>query len=374
MGQKLEIFLSTVPGLEHVLLKEAHMRGFSNPEKSLGGVSIVGSWRDVWRANLEMRGASKILVRLGSFKVAHLAKLDKAALKFPWHETFPKGSRIKVEVTCKKSKIYHSKAAAERFEKALKTTIAAEISDEADLCLKIRIIKDICTISVDTSGEGLHKRGSKQAVNKAPLRETLAAQILSACGFKAGDVVVDPMCGSGTFAIEAAEMTMGLQAGRNRDFAFEQLMSFDANAWQKLKTLAPVQDAVVHAFGFDRDEGAIAMATANAKRAGVDDVCAFKRQAISDLTPPLDGNGDRLPAGLVVVNPPYGGRIGSEKKLRPLYAALGKALLENFKGWRFGMVTNSDSLAHATGLDFDPKALAFSHGGINVKAYQAKIL
>lgn len=371
----LDIFISTVPGLEGLLLDEVEQRGFKNPKKTLGGVQIAGGWSEVWRANLEMRGASKVLVRLGSFKVAHLAKLDKAAMKFPWAETLPEGVTLKVEVTCKKSKIYHSKAAAERFEKALKATLGAKISDEAALCLKIRIIKDVCTISIDTSGEGLHKRGSKQAVNKAPLRETLAAQMLYACEYKAGEALVDPMCGSGTFALEAAEMALNLQAGRARSFAFEQLLSFDPQKWQALKVVSAESDQQSPlCFGYDRDKGAIEMANANANRAGISALCHFKHQTISELCPPLMADGKPYASGLVIVNPPYGGRIGQEKKLRPLYATLGEVLRARFSGWRMGLVTNSDGLAKATDLPFDSHSLAFSHGGINVRLFKAKIL
>ena len=137
------------------------------------------------------------------------------------------------------------------------------------MTLKVRIDDDLCTISVDTSGELLHRRGHKQAVNAAPLRETLAALFLRACGYHGHEPVLDPMCGSGTFVIEAAEIAMGLAPGRSRRFAFERLATFDAAAWAALAAAAPPCATSLRFHGRDRDAGAIAMSRANAGRAGV---------------------------------------------------------------------------------------------------------
>lgn len=368
----MEIFVATVPGLEAALYQEVLSAAFKNPIKNIGGVSFDGNWMDIWRANLLLRTASKVLVRLGNFKVTHLAKLDKKARSFPWLETLLPHHPVRVEVVCKKSRIYHHKAAAERFERALTEAYNIPINATADLCLKIRIIQDECTISLDTSGEGLHKRGHKQAVNKAPMRETLAASLLSLCGFDGTTPVVDPMCGSGTFPIEAAEISTGLVAGRDRFFAFEKLKTFDEGAFIKLKRdliESPQKPplATVGFYGFDRDKGAVEMSMANAERAGLSNITQFSQATISTLTAP-EG-----PKGLIIINPPYGARIGDVKKLTPLYQSLGHVLKNQFSGWHVGLVTNTDKLAHATGLTFTPKPTAFSHGGINVKLYQADI-
>lgn len=363
-SDQLEIFLATVPGLEAALQREAHGKGFKGAKSTPGGVTVSGGWAEVWRANLELRGTSKVLVRLGSFKVQHLAKLDKRARAFPWGETLRGDAPVRVDVTCKKSRIYHDKAAAERIEKAIRASLGVEISPDAAVCIKARIFDDICTISVDTSGELLHKRGHKEAVNKAPMRENLAALLLMESGFTGDEPVVDPMCGSGTFVIEAAEMALGLAPGRSRSFAFEELKTFDAAAWQAMKAKANNTGSAPRFHGFDRDAGAIKMSTANAERAGVLNLTTFSRQTISDLTRP-EGE-----AGLVIINPPYGARIGDVKKLMSLYSALGATLAARFGGWRVGLVTNSRELAKATGLPFSRKTTAFSHGGIPVKLYK----
>jgi len=368
MQTDLEIFLVTVPGLEPALKSEAVEKGFKKPVSAKGGVTVKGSWLDVWRANLDLRGASKVLVRLGAFRAMHLAQLDKRARRFPWQETLRNDIPVRVEVTCKKSKIYHQGAAKQRIETAIKEELGAPISDEADLCIKVRIVEDLCTISLDTSGTGLHKRGHKEAVNKAPMRETLAALLLRQSQFTAHEPILDPMCGSGTFVIEAGEIAANLAPGRSRGFAFEQLASFDKTHWEKLKEAraqtSQKPEAEIRFYGFDRDGGAINISRANAERSGIDAFCHFEKQAISHLSAP-DG-----PTGLVIVNPPYGGRIGETKKLFPLYSALGKTLADKFKGWRVAIITNNDALAKATDLPFKKSKVSFSHGGIRVTLFQ----
>ncbi len=360
----LEIFLTTVPGLEPALHKEIKALGFKFPEINKGGITIKGGWPDVWRANLMVRGASKILVRIGNFRALHLAQLDKRARKFPWADFLDKNRPLRVEATCKKSRIYHHKAAAQRIENALKEEFGAHISADAELTIKVRIQDDMVTLSIDTSGELLHKRGYKEAVNKAPMRENLAALLLRECGFNNIEPVLDPMCGSGTFVLEAAEIAAGLNPGRSRSFTFEKLPSFNAQAWEAMKNQSSPQETDHRCYGFDRDAGAIKMSTANAERANVSSNTAFKQQSISKLEAP-DG-----PSGLIIINPPYGARIGEIKKLLSLYQSLGKTLSAQFSGWRVGIVTNSDKLLKATGLPFKGKPLSFSHGGIPVKLYK----
>ncbi|SCA55234.1 N6-adenine-specific DNA methylase [Candidatus Terasakiella magnetica] len=360
----LEIFLVCVPGFEGTLCAELREKGFKKPKIDKGGVTLKGRWEDVWRANLLVRGASKVLVRLGAFRAMHLAQLDKRARKFPWADFLRADVPVRIDVTCKKSRIYHNKAAAQRIERALTEELGCEISSEAELCLKVRIYEDLCTISIDSSGEGLHKRGHKEALNKAPMRETLAALSLMACGYKGNEPVLDPMCGSGTFVIEAAEMATGLNPGRSRNFAFEHLVTFDRVIWEKLKETTLVKQPEAKFYGFDRDAGAITRSQENATRAGLQDICLFDKQAVSKLITPVG------PKGLVIINPPYGVRIGEKKKLYPLYAALGKTLKEQFKGWRVGLITNTEGLAKTCELPFKPKPLSFSHGGIRVALYQ----
>lgn len=363
MSDPFEIFLVTVPGMEDTLCAEAKELSF--PAQAVqGGVTFQGTWPDVWRANLMLRGATRVLARIGSFRAFHLAQLDKRSRKFPWQNIIKHGSSIKVEVACKASKIYHAKAAAQRIENALNTTLDARISADADLVLKVRIDDNLCTFSIDTSGDGLHIRGHKEFVGKAPMRENLAALFLRQCGYNGNETVVDPMCGSGTFILEAAEIARGLAPGRSRSFAFEKLASFDAKLWQELKSEVNPNETEHLFFGSDRDAGAIRGASKNADRAGVSENTRFSNYAFSDLHRP-DGQ-----PGLVIINPPYGGRIGNKKLLFGLYGALGKVLMERFRGWRVGIVTSESGLAKATQLPFKPTSAPIPHGGIRITLYQ----
>lgn len=364
MHAKFEVFAVVAPGLELALRDEALERGFRKAKAAPGGVRFRGTWTDVWRANLELRGAAKVLVRIGQFRVTHLAQLDKLAREFDWSRVLRADVPVKVEVTCKRSKIYHAGAAAERIERAISEELGARIEAEAEVVLKARIEEDTCTLSVDTSGELLHKRGHKVAVGKAPMRENMAALILRQCGYDGQEPVLDPMCGSGTFVIEAAEMALGLQAGRSRRFAFEHLATFDSNAFEILKSVPEPSDSSLTFHGSDRNAGAIELSTANAERAGLSHITRFRHCGVSEVERP-DG-----PPGLIIVNPPYGGRIGDKKALFALYDALGRTLKQRFKGWRVGIVTNEASLAKATGLRFKPTSAPVAHGGIKVTLYQ----
>lgn len=367
MDTCFEIFLVAPPGLEQTLCDEARTLGFAKAQPVPGGVSFEGNWPDVWRANRYLRGATRVLARIGSFRAFHLAQLDKRSRKFPWAEVLRPDVSVRVEVTCKKSKIYHAGAAKQRIEKAIAETLGAEVSDKGTVQIKARIDDNLVTFSVDTSGESLHKRGHKEAVGKAPMRETLAALFLRAAGYDGKEPVLDPMCGSGTFVIEAAEQAMGLAAGRARHFAFEQLATFDASQYSRVKAevLTPSENlGDLTFFGSDRNDGAIANSTANADRAAVAVLTQFTKAAVSDLQRP-DG-----PPGLVIVNPPYGTRIGNKKLLFALHGALGEVLKERFSGWRVGIVTSDAALAKSTGLPFKQPGPPVPHGGLKVKLYQ----
>ncbi|MFN3745219.1 MAG: class I SAM-dependent RNA methyltransferase [Hyphomicrobiaceae bacterium] len=363
-AKDFEIFLATVPGLEAALCAEARERGFKLAKATQGGVTVQGGWRDVWRANLEMRGANKVLARMAAFRAFHLAQLDKRARRIAWADVLRKDVPFRVEASCKSSRIYHSGAAAQRIEKAIREELGATVAEDAPVAIMARIENDVCTISVDTSGELLHKRGFKVAVAKAPMRETMAALFLRQCGYDGTEPVVDPMCGSGTFVIEAAEIAAGLKPGRERHFAFEHLATFDPAAWDDMRRAPPLVKPANRFYGSDRDAGAIEMSRANAARAGVAEFTVFQQHAVSDLMPPPG------PPGLVITNPPYGDRIGDKKRLEALYRALGETLRTRFAGWRVGIITNEAWLAKATGLPFEPPGPPVPHGGLRVTLFR----
>ncbi|MFC3124970.1 class I SAM-dependent RNA methyltransferase [Pseudoroseomonas globiformis] len=363
-----EIFLAALPGLEAVLCDEVRNKGFKQPKAVAGGVVTRGGWPEVWRANLWVRGAGRVLARIDAFRVTHLAQLDARARRVPWGGVLRPDVPFRVEASCAKSRIYHSGAAAERIETAIREALGAPASAEAAVTVMARIDHDLCTISIDTSGELLHRRGHKEAVNAAPLRETMASLFLRQCGFDGQEPVLDPMCGSGTFVIEAAEIAARLNPGRSRSFAFETLASFDAEAWSRMRAVKSQREPAFRFAGSDRDAGAVAMSRANAERAGVGAFTDFQQAAISEIVPPQG------PPGLVIVNPPYGTRIGDKARLAALYRTLGQVLRQRFSGWRVGLVTTEPALARATGLPFLPTGAPVPHGGLRVTLFRTAAL
>ena len=372
MDPQFEIFLAAPPGLERYLLAEIIEAGFKDAKATGGGVTIIGDWTDVWRANLTLRGASKVLARIGSFRAFHLAQLDKRARKFAWEAVLTPDMIVKVEVvTNRKSKIYHAGAAIQRIERAIHEELGCKIAesmDEAQIVIKTRIDDNNVHLSVDTSGAGLHKRGWKQAMGKAPIRETMAALTLRACGYDGSEPILDPMCGSGTYIIEAAQIARNIMPGRSRDFAFEKLATYDPGALARIKSEWQTRMAAHRFYGSDRNVNVIGFSKDNAQRAGVLDICDFSPLAVSSIVRP-DG-----PPGLVMVNPPYGTRVGKKKDLFALYSAFGDVMRERFTGWRVGMITSDTLLAEATKLPWQTPGPPIAHGGLKVKLFQTKPL
>ncbi|HEX9019168.1 MAG TPA: hypothetical protein VF806_08270, partial [Anaerolineaceae bacterium] len=229
----------------------------------------------------------------------------------------------------------------------------------------VRVAHDHCTISVDTSGELLHRRGYRLATAKAPLRETLAAAMLLATGWDAAHPLVDPFCGSGTIAIEAALLARGippgaLRAGDPSGFAFMQWPGYDAALWQSIVQARQPRLAAdcPPILASDRDAGAIRMAQANAERAGVAENITFTCQAVSAITPPPG-------PGWLVTNPPYGLRVSASKDLRNLYAQLGNVLRAKCPGWQVGILCSDLKLLGQTGLRLDT-SFSMVNGGVSV--------
>ncbi len=355
---------------------EARALGFDQVTEIPGGVTCTGGLAEAARANMQLRSAVRVLLRIGAFRAMHLAQLDKRSRKLGWTRWLRPDVPVRVEASCRKSRIYHHKAAAQRVAKAIEAA-GIPVSAEAQVVVKARIDDDLCTISLDTTGEALHRRGHKEFVGKAPLRESMAAAFLRQLGFDGTQMVVDPMCGSGTIVLEAAEIAAGQVPGRSRGFTFEHLL--DAEAGLEGRSLrrgylenreeggaAQLEASGVRFFGSDRDQGAIQGAVSNAERAGVAEWCRFARAPLSDLAVPEGA------PGIVLTNPPYGARIGDRKRLFGLYGALGAVLSERFQGWRVGIVTSDGGLAKATGLDLEGLG-PVAHGGLKVQLWQRRL-
>src|SRR5467141_3133339 len=330
------LFAVCAPGLPPVTAEEVRALGLQ--ERALpGGVEVQGDLPEAMRLNLWLRTASRVILRLGEpFRATAFPELVRKASALPWERFVRKGTSVAFRVTCRKSRLYHSGAVAELF--------------------LARFERDVCTVSTDTSGVLLHQRGWRGPQAKAPLRETLAAALLLAAGHAGDEPFCDPLCGSGTVAIEAALIAMRRAPGAARQFAFQKWPEFSARQWEHLISDARKQEGPLAARieASDQDAGAVAAARENAARARVPIEVVQRR--LADL-PPDPGS------GLLACNPPYGVRIGADVKrvLRELGdAAKGRPR------WRLAVVAGEDAVAGARELGLAP-VLRTQNGGIPVE-------
>jgi len=365
-------FVVTAPGLEEFTARELRSQEIE-PVLEPGGMLFQGDLSALYRANLQLRTASRVLARLGNFFFATtFPELQKRASRLPWERFLTPGQPVSLRVTCHHSRLYHSEAVGRTVAKAISERMGQasplhkpdEESDDPPQLVIVRLADDKCTVSVDSSGVLLHKRGYRQAVAKAPLRETLAAGILLASGWDRASPVLDPFCGSGTIPIEAALMALGIPPGSKRRFAFMGWPGYDEQLWNTLNTgelkaagdLPPI-------LGSDRDAGAIKMAHENAERAGVVEFIEFKCQAVSAISPPSLA---RLKPGWVVTNPPYGLRVSEGRDLRNLYAQFGHVLHEKCPRWNVMVMCSDPALLGQMQVKLDT-SLGLVNGGIHVR-------
>ncbi len=381
-----KIFIASELGLEKYTAHELSSMGLVTLDKSAapkkqpvrkhgqddtkGGIEFDGTLKTIYRANLSLCTANRVLVRLGSFHASAFSELRKKAGRLPWERYLSPGQSVALSVTCHKSRLYHSDAVSERIIGAIGDRFNNQSSmqkfdesaeEQAPQLFVVRIANDICTISADSSGELLHRRGYRQAIAKAPLRETLAAGMIMASGWDEISPLIDPFCGSGTIAIEAALMARGIASGSERRFAFMDWPNFDEKLWKSVKAdhinQSVPKSPVIHAS--DRDAGAIEMAQANAQRAGVAGCIEFSCRAVSSIEPAVG-------TGWIVTNPPYGIRTSDGKDLRNLYAQLGNVLRSNCSRWHIAVLCSDLKLLGNTGIKLDT-SLSMNNGGVSVK-------
>jgi putative N6-adenine-specific DNA methylase len=360
----------TAPGIEEILNAELKELGIKTGKKIPGGVEFRGSTADLRRANLWSRVANRVVERVDEFHASTFYELERRAKKIEWGKFLTSGSSVRFRVTCRKSRLYHSDAVAERLQKASNRAIGAKITDDAgddenesdSQLFIVRLSDDICTISADSSGQLLHRRGYRQAIAKAPLRETIAAAMLLGSKWDTNTPLVDPMCGSGTIAIEGAMLARKMAPGLDRNFAFEQWPDHDETAWKKsvdeARNLA-LPNAPGPILGSDRDAGAITAAQSNAERAGVVADVDFSQRAISAVEFPDT-------PGWIVTNPPYGLRVGESSTLRNLYSQLGKILRGPAKGYLLALLSADRELDAQLRLELN-EVFRSTNGGIPVR-------
>jgi len=374
----LRWFAIASPGLEPVLEAEVRaLSGVSDVQPIEGGVGFAGSLAAGMSANLWLRTATRVLARAGNFRAEDFASFRRRAAQLDWAPFLTPETPVEVQVTAHRCKLFHSDAVRENVEHAIRDwarkarfSSAGRGSPQpsgtpAPIRVLVRGSQNRWTFSVDSSGALLHLRGWRTETARAPLRETLAAGLIALCGWDGTTPFVDPMCGSGTFVVEAAAMAIARAPGLDRTFAFETWPSFDARAWDELRAGAREHERSSPASpitGYDRDPAAVRVARRNAERARLAEHLSLHQGDLAKVRPPPS-------TGLVLVNPPYGRRIENPREARARMRELGRVLRDRFRGWHGGVLLPDASWARDLGIE-PVRTTALRNGGLRVHLIQ----
>jgi putative N6-adenine-specific DNA methylase len=356
-----EFFAIVSPGLEPVCAAELAELGLAPVRMCPGGVEFAGFLADLYRANLQVRTASRIVVRFASFRCRDFPSLYQQASRLPWGRFIRAGTPLHCRVTCRNSRLLHTGRVADTLQAAADHALGRQpLPGASGQLVLVRIVDDMVELSIDSSGELLHRRGYRTNVAAAPLRETLAAGMLRLLDWHGDEPLADPLCGTGTLLLEGALIAARRAPGLQREFAFQAWPGYRGGLWEQLCQAArrverPCPAAIA---GADRDAAALAAATANLERAGL--TAAVRLQQLALAEQPVHAGG-----GLVVCNPPYGKRLVTRQPLADYYAGLGRELQRAYPGWRKAMLCPEPRLAHATGLPFRELAV-LDNGGLQV--------
>jgi len=369
IGRPQEFYVVTLPGLESLCRSELAALEDPPPELILskGGVSFKGRLTSCYQANLMCRTASRILMRIQRFKTRHFDELEERTRAIPWELYLNGEAPLDVRVSIRQSKLYHSHAVAERILKVVSERLALHGRKDAKAgrerlpqCLWARLQEDRITLSLDSSGDHLHKRGIKTLAGRAPLRETLAAAALLQAGFDADTVLCDPMCGSGTFAIEAAMIVKQIPPGGRRSFAFMDWPAFRPPHWQYLLNQTAARTSRLttpQIYASDRSRTAVDQLASLLPGSDLADAIDLQRKDFFDLSPPAKGKR----RGLITLNPPYGRRLGKPEATPRLIGEILGKLLRDFRGWRMLLVLPEQGLIRQ--VPFAVKSYPVMHGG-----------
>lgn len=348
------LFVTCGRGIEPILADELRALGAADVAAGRGGVACRGDRALVYRANLWLRTAVRVLCPLLETAVASTDELYDAVQTIDWSRHMTPGHTLAVDANVRDSHITHSQYAARRVKDAICDQFVARAgrrpsvdAERPMVGLNLHVYRDVATLSLDSSGDSLHKRGYRPVQTRAPLNEALAAALVLRTGWRGEVAFVDPLCGSGTLPIEAAWLALRRPPGlTRRHFGFMGWMDYDVAQWAQLRDEARrgVLKALPAAVsGSDARGDAVAMATANARAAGIGHLLRFARQDVRDFRAPAG------PPGVIVCNPPYGERLGDERELVGLYRLLGE-VIRRCEGWSAWVFTGNARLAREIGL------------------------
>jgi putative N6-adenine-specific DNA methylase len=375
IGKPHDFFAVTAPGFEELCLSELVALGL-NGRAVAGGVEFSGRLHEGYRTNLSLRTASRILMRIHSFRAVAFRSLEKAASQFAWELFVPAGTPPKLNVTTHHCRLHHTEAIAERMAAIIgariKQSSPAPVSAPAapPPQIFVRGVDDRFMVSIDSSGENLYLRGIKTHPGKAPLRETMAAAALMYAGFSGAQPLVDPMSGAGTFALEAALMAKNIPPGWFREFGFSTWPSFRAGRWDYLRRKAAEQIRILghpHIFASDIDAEACRELGESTRRCSLEDAVSVACRDFFELDP--HDLTDR--PGLLALNPPYGRRMGNIRASRELLRAVVARIRRRYGGWNFILVIPAGR--DLPEIRLPAQAHPCVHGGLPVNLMVGKV-
>ena len=356
-------FATAARGLEPVVAAELRALGFDTISETTGGVAFQGSLAAGYKANLWLRSATRVLLRLAHFPAQSPQALYEAARQLPWEEFLSVYQTLAVHANVRDSAMTHSHYVALKTKDAIVDRFRDKFGRRPsvdtrmpDVQINVHLAADQCTISLDMSGDSLHKRGYRTRTGSAPLNEALAAGILHLAGYDGTQPFYDPMCGSGTFVIEAALIAGNIAPGLTRErFGFMSWSTFAQESWHEL--LQEAREAQrpipVPIAGSDISGPMITMALKNARRANVLQHVKLRRSDISEVTSPAE-------TGIVLCNPPYGERIGEKKALQALYRRIGDVYKQRFRGHNGFIFTGNIELLKSVGLKTNQRIILYN--------------
>ena len=337
---KITLIATLTFGLEAVVKREILTLGFQNVQVSDGKVEFEATPEEIPKANIWLRSADRVLLKMGEFDAVTFEELFEQTKAIPWEEWIPKNGRFPVIGKAVKSQLGSVRACQAIVKKAVVERLSEVYGIEwfeetgAEYTIQISMLKDVATLTIDTSGSGLHKRGYRQSAVEAPLKETLAAALVQLSFYHENRRLIDPFCGSGTIPIEAAMIARNIAPGLDRAFASEDWPVIRPNAWRDTRVAARQVirfEDELEIYGYDIDPQAIAFAKMNAENAGVGDDIIFEQKDAHDLW--IDRE-----YGIVITNPPYGVRISDFQELNQIYITLHKTFRKK-KGWSVYVLT-----------------------------------
>lgn len=365
----MKIAVSTAFGLEAVAKRELFKLGVENAPAFNGRLVFDGDWEMVAKCNLFLRSASRVMIVLGEFKAVNFDQLFDNAVKINWKNYLPKNAKIIVTAKAVHSNIHAISVTQSIVKKAICANLMESYSTNVlpengeKFKIEVAILKDFCTVYLDTSGEGLHRRGYRNLVGDAPLKENVASSLIQLSVWKPDRPFVDLFCGSGTLPIEAALIAKGVPSGAFRSFDFLNWSKDYLQIFERLKNeaMANLNDVSnVKICGFDIDEKALNLARKHAKNAGVGDIIHFQKQDMVDFS-------SKDLRGVVISNPPYGERLNDRSEIENLYRSYGKKAKE-LSDWCFYTITPVGDFERLFGAKADKKRKLFN-GGIECFYY-----